>query len=67
MVHGGCSSIGCYAMTDRAVDDIYRIVEAALDNGQDHVPVHVFLFRMTAQRLAAMAGKRWIGSASGAI
>lgn len=61
MVHGGCSSIGCYAMTDRAVDDIYRIVEAALDNGQDHISVHVFPFRMTAERLAAMAGARWIG------
>ena len=59
MVHGGCSSIGCYAMTDRAVDDIYRIVEAALVGGQDHVPVHVFPFRMTAERLAAAAGARW--------
>ena len=61
MVHGGCSSIGCYAMTDGAVDDIYRIVEAALDGGQDHVPVHVFPFRMTPERLAAMAGEQWIG------
>lgn len=47
MVHGGCSSAGCYAMTDRSVDDIYRIVEAALNAGQDHVPVHIFPFRMT--------------------
>jgi len=59
MVHGGCSSIGCYAMTDAAVDDIYRIVEAALDHGAEHVPVHVFPFRMTPQRLAAATGERW--------
>ena len=59
MVHGGCSSIGCYAMTDEAVDDIYRIVEAALDNGAADVPVHVFPFRMTPQRIASTAGERW--------
>lgn len=60
MVHGGCSSIGYYAMTDRAVDDIYRIVEAALDHGEWHVPVHIFPFRLTPERLAARAGERWI-------
>lgn len=60
MVHGGCSSVGCYAMTDNGVDDIYRIVEAALDAGQPDVPVHVFPFQMTGKRLAAMAGERWI-------
>lgn len=61
MVHGGCSSIGCYAMTDQAIDDIYRIVEAALQDGMDHVPVHVFPFRMTAERVAAAANQSWIG------
>jgi murein L,D-transpeptidase YafK len=47
MVHGGCSSAGCYAMTDRGVDDIYRLVEAALKGGQAAVLVHAFPFRMT--------------------
>ena len=35
MVHGGCSSIGCYAMTDASIDEIYAVVEAALDRGQE--------------------------------
>jgi murein L,D-transpeptidase YafK len=52
MVHGGCSSIGCYAITDPAVEEVYRIVEAALDGGQQAVAVHAFPFRMTAMRLA---------------
>ncbi|MGO4706961.1 2-dehydro-3-deoxyphosphooctonate aldolase [Microvirga sp. 2MCAF38] len=59
MVHGDCLSIGCYAMTDRGIDDIYRIVEAALREGQREVPVHVFPFRMTSEKLGAMAGHRW--------
>jgi murein L,D-transpeptidase YafK len=59
MVHGDCVSIGCYAMTDKGIDDIYRIVEAALLNGQPDVPVHAFPFRMTEKALAARAGHRW--------
>jgi murein L,D-transpeptidase YafK len=53
MVHGGCSSIGCYAITDRVVDEIWRFVTAALDKGQARIPVHVFPFRMTTGNLEA--------------
>lgn len=52
MVHGGCSSIGCYAMTDAQVDEIWNLVKAALDAGQARVPVHAFPFRMTERNLA---------------
>ena len=61
MVHGGCSSAGCYAMTNAGVDDIYRLVEAALRNGQRQVDVHSFPFRMTKAAMAAHANSRWIG------
>ena len=60
MVHGGCSSAGCYAMTNAAVDDIYRLVEAALRGGQSGVPVHIFPFRMTAANMAQHRHSRWI-------
>ena len=46
MVHGNCMSIGCYAMGDAAIEEIYTLVAAALEHGQDRVPVHVFPFRM---------------------
>lgn len=59
MVHGGCSSIGCYAITDASVDEVYAVVEAALHKGQDAVDVHVFPFRMTAAALAAEDGNTW--------
>jgi len=59
MVHGGCTSIGCYAMTDAGVAEIYRLVEAALQAGQDKDPVHIFPFRMSQKKLAKHRGDRW--------
>ena len=60
MVHGGCSSIGCYAVTDPAIEVIYRLVEAALRNGQKSVPVHIFPFRMTENRLRRHDNAQWL-------
>ena len=59
MVHGGCSSIGCYAITDASVDQVYAIVEAALGNGQQAIDVHVFPFRLTETALAAESANAW--------
>lgn len=61
MVHGGCASIGCYAVTDPAVDEIWRMVTAALEQGQARFPVHVFPFRMTERNLNFRRGYRWHG------
>ena len=59
MVHGACVSIGCYAMTDEGIEDIFAAVEQALANGQQAVPVHIFPFRMTDARLQAAAAEPW--------
>lgn len=59
LVHGGCDSSGCFAMTDPVNDELYDLVSAALEAGTDHVPVHVFPFRMTDARLAAAPAGRW--------
>jgi murein L,D-transpeptidase YafK len=59
MVHGGCASIGCYAVTDPAVDEIWRLVTAALDKGEGRFPVHVFPFRMTQSNVRARRGSPW--------
>ncbi len=53
MVHGSCVSIGCYAMTDAGIEQIYTLVEAALAGGQDAVPVHAFPFRLDAANAQA--------------
>jgi murein L,D-transpeptidase YafK len=61
MVHGGCASIGCFAMTHPAVDEIWRMVTAALEGGQPRFAVHVFPFRMTERALNFRKGYPWHG------
>ncbi len=61
MVHGGCASIGCYAVTDGVVDEIWAFVTKALDNGQDRIPVHAFPFRMTERNMRLRSGDQWSG------
>ncbi|MGC2079358.1 MAG: murein L,D-transpeptidase family protein [Xanthobacteraceae bacterium] len=56
MVHGGCRSVGCYAMTDYAMEEIYGLVDEAFKGGQEKVQLQAFPFRMTAQNLARHAG-----------
>ena len=55
MVHGNCVSIGCYAMGDAAIEEIWTVLAAALRNGQAAVPVHAYPFPLTPQALAARA------------
>jgi murein L,D-transpeptidase YafK len=59
MVHGNCRSIGCYAMTNDGIDEIYRLVEEALKAGQPSVPVHAFPFRMTDANMRKRRADRW--------
>lgn len=47
MIHGKCVSIGCYAMNDKNIEQIYAFVSGALDNGQKQIPIHIFPFKMT--------------------
>jgi murein L,D-transpeptidase YafK len=61
MVHGGCSSIGCYAMTNPVIAEIWELVTAALGNGQGSFPIHIFPFRLTEERLAAYEDHPWAG------
>lgn len=60
MVHGNCVSIGCFAMTDPKVEEIYTLAEAALKNGQPFFRVHIFPFRMTAENMARHKHSKWI-------
>lgn len=53
MVHGDCVSVGCYAMTDAAIEEIYSAVAAALQAGQKSVQVHCYPFKLDKEALAA--------------
>lgn len=52
MVHGDCSSSGCYAMTDEQIADIFALAREAFDGGQLAFQVQAFPFRMTNANLA---------------
>jgi len=56
MVHGDCKSVGCFAMTNAGIDEIYGFVASALASGQKEVPVHIFPFRMTEEAIARENG-----------
>jgi murein L,D-transpeptidase YafK len=47
MIHGNCASIGCYAMTNPTIEEIYTLAYKALDAGQPGINVDIFPFRMT--------------------
>ncbi|PHM73841.1 hypothetical protein Xkoz_01345 [Xenorhabdus kozodoii] len=51
MIHGECKSIGCYAMTNRYMDEIYQYVESALHHGQHEIKINIYPFRMTPQNM----------------
>lgn len=53
MVHGDCSSRGCYSMTDEAIAEIYALVRESFAGGNPAVQMQIFPFRMTPQKLAA--------------
>lgn len=52
MVHGACSSAGCYSMQDDQIQEIYSLAREAFDAGQKAFQVQAFPFRMTPQNMA---------------
>ncbi|KAA0971183.1 murein L,D-transpeptidase [Aureimonas fodinaquatilis] len=52
MVHGACTSSGCYALTDDGVSEIYAVAREALKGRQQAFQVQAFPFRMTPQNMA---------------
>lgn len=59
MVHGNCVSEGCYAMTDKKIEEIYALVEGALLEGQKYIQVHAYPFRMTDENMALYSESEW--------
>jgi murein L,D-transpeptidase YafK len=61
LIHGGCASIGCFAMTNAVSLEVHKLATNALEAGQPHIPVHVFPFRMTETNLAKYQDAQWHG------
>lgn len=52
MVHGDCTSRGCYAMTDEQIAEIYALGREAFKGGQRTFQLQIFPFRMTVANMA---------------
>lgn len=52
MVHGDCSSAGCYSMTDEQMEQIWAFARDAFEGGQTAFQVQAFPFRMTPENMA---------------
>lgn len=59
MVHGGCRSAGCYAITDEQVQEIFSLARDSFKYGESQFPVHAFPFRMTKENMAAHKAHKW--------
>lgn len=59
MVHGGCSSIGCYAMTNPVMKEIWDLVRATYRKGHKSFAVHAFPFRMSDHNMRVYNDSKW--------
>jgi murein L,D-transpeptidase YafK len=62
MVHGHCASIGCYAMTNPGIEEIYTLVYKAFESGQQKIQLDIFPFRMDDQHLKNYATNPFLPS-----
>lgn len=58
MVHGDCSSRGCYAMTDEKIGEIYALARETFKGGNKSFQVQVFPFKMNATNLAEFSDSK---------
>lgn len=52
MIHGACSSSGCYSISDAAVLQVYAFARDAFKAGQKSFQIQAYPFRMTAENMA---------------
>lgn len=52
MIHGACSSSGCYSMTDEQMQEIFALARDAYKGGQQTIQLQALPFRMTAENMA---------------
>ena len=52
MVHGACSSAGCFSMTDKQIDEIYAVARDGFSGGQQAIQMQSYPFHMNAENMA---------------
>jgi murein L,D-transpeptidase YafK len=52
-IHGSCVTIGCLPLTDDKIKEMYLYAVYAKNKGQTKIPVYIFPFRMSEEKLIA--------------
>lgn len=60
-IHGNEASVGCLAITDLRIPNVYILGVEAIDKGQKQIPIHIFPARLTNEKLAELE-KRYAGN-----
>jgi murein L,D-transpeptidase YafK len=55
MVHGDCKSVGCFAMTDESIKEIYALARESFRGGNRSFQLQLLPFRMTDANMALNA------------
>lgn len=53
-IHGNCVSIGCLAITDDGIKQLYVLAAEATSAGQQAIPVHIFPAKLTDERMTSL-------------
>jgi murein L,D-transpeptidase YafK len=56
-IHGKCMSIGCIAITDLRIQELYVLAVEAQQNGQTEIPVHIFPARLDADNMEELKSR----------
>lgn len=55
MIHGDCKSVGCYAMTDEGIKEIYAMARETFKGGNRSFQLQLLPFRMSEANMVANA------------
>jgi len=58
MVHGDCKSVGCFAMTDAGIKEIFALARETFRGGNAAFQLQLLPFRMTEANMAANAASQ---------
>ena len=59
MIHGSVVSLGCFAMTNPLIEEIYILAESAFLNKQSKIAVHIFPFPLTPENMDGTTTMPW--------
>ncbi len=49
-IHGNCVSVGCIAISDEPIEELYTMASAVRLQGQEFIPVHVFPVKYSVKK-----------------